>query len=360
MLKMPDSAGQTSEGLAGYISKNFSDQNEKAAAIFYWISNNIGYDPDKINNINIYQNSGDLVKEVLKTRKGVCMHYAELFCEVASKTGLKAYIVTGYTRQNGTVVYLPHAWCAVLIDSSWCLFDPTWGSGYIRDSKFVRKFNDFYFRTDPEKLIGSHMPFDPMWQLLDHPVTNKEFYEGKSQINKTGTAFNYNDSLKKYESQSPVERLIASNRRIEENGVVNRMISDMLQHNRNDIEYYQTKQTVDQYNLAVAEFNRGITKLNAFIDYRNRQFNPVKPDSEIRKMMEETEQALLSTLENLDRIKNPDPVNASSAAKLREATNEALGEVKEQNKFLDKYFRTGKLFRKTLFYTTTIKKVPAK
>ena len=37
--------------------------------------------------------------------------------------------------------------------------------------------DDDYFMMKPEKAIKSHMPFDPLWQFLNYPITSTEFYE---------------------------------------------------------------------------------------------------------------------------------------------------------------------------------------
>src|SRR5262249_15396535 len=150
-------------------------------------------------------------------------NYAALFNDICSKSGVKSFMVEGYTKQNGFTDYIPHAWCAALVDSSWFLFDPTWGSGYVRNGKFVPKIDNSYFKVRPAVLIKSHMPFDYLWQFLNYPVTSQEFYEGKIQQNKSKEFFSYPDSISVYEKQSSVERLEASAARIEKNGVKNSM-----------------------------------------------------------------------------------------------------------------------------------------
>ena len=181
-LQIPDSLTYSTSGIVGYINSNFSNQKDKSRAIFIWITKNIQYDIDNMFAINFYQNPKEIIDKVLSTRKGICMHYAELFNDLANKAGIKSFVISGYTKQNGFVDYIPHAWCAGLIDSTWFLFDPTWGSGYVQNARFVRQVNNFYYMTKPEQLIKTHMPFDPLWQFLNYPVTNQEFYESKFQI----------------------------------------------------------------------------------------------------------------------------------------------------------------------------------
>jgi transglutaminase/protease-like cytokinesis protein 3 len=236
--QIPDSVTSNASSIAEYLNSKFTLQKEKARAIFVWITSNIQYDIENVFAINFYQNSNEIVAEVLKSKKGVCMHFAELFNDIANKAGIRSFVIPGYTKQNGFVDYIPHAWCTALIDSTWCLVDPTWGSGYVQNAKFIKKMNNFYFLTNPELLIKSHIPFDLMWELLNYPITNQEFYEGKTQMVKSKRFFNFNDSIQNYIHESDIQKLISSSRRIENNGVKNSLIFDRLQHNKREIEYY--------------------------------------------------------------------------------------------------------------------------
>jgi hypothetical protein len=299
--------------------------------------------------INFYQNTNEIIANVLKTRKGICMSYAELFSDIANKVGIKTYVISGYTKQNGFVDYIPHAWCAALIDSAWFLFDPTWGSGYVQNGKFVKQINNYYYQAKPEQIIKSHMPFDPLWQFLNYPVTNQEFYEGKTQINNKKEFFNFKDTLQVFEKQSEIEQLIASSNRIEKNGVKNSLVFDRLQHNKREIEYYNNKKIVDSYNSAVNSFNKGIDLLNVFIDYRNKQFTPKKPDAEIKQMVDTVDGLFNQTRLQLNTLKSPDSNLATSIMQLNKSLNDATANLNDQKAFVDKYLNAGKLSRKTMF-----------
>lgn len=357
-LQIPDSMTNSPLGISSYISENFIKQSDKSRAIFIWIAKNIQYDIDNMFAINFYQNSHETIEKVLKSRKGICMHYAELFNEIANQVGIKSYVISGYTKQNGFVDYIPHAWCAGLIDSTWFLFDPTWGSGYIQNAKFVKQLNNYYFKTKPEQLIKSHIPFDPLWQFLNYPITNQEFYEGKFSLNKNKPFFSYPDTLSQYAQQSDIERLVSSSNRIEQNGVINSLIFDRLQHNKREIEYYNNKMLVEKYNSAVNSYNDGISQLNKFIDYRNKQFTPKKPDNEIKQMVDTAEYSLTNAQKKLKEIKNPDSNTATSIIQLLKSIDEAMMNLNEQKSFLDKYFSSGKMSRKSLFYKYTWMGIP--
>ncbi len=349
-IQIPDSLAQSTSGLASYINLNFSNPTDKSRAAFIWITKNIQYDVENMFAINFAQNTTEIIEKVMKTRKGICRHYAELFNDIANQIGIKSYVISGYTKQQGFVDYMPHAWCAGLIDSTWYLFDPTWGSGYLQNSKFIKKVNNYYFKTKPEQLVKSHMPFDPLWQFLNYPITNQEFYEGKFKIDKTKPLFNFMDTLSRYENESDIERLISSSNRIERNGVKNALIFDKLQDNKREIEYYYNKVVVETYNTAANTYNEGVNQLNRFFAYRNNQFKPQLPDSTIHQMMDTTEYSFNLSRQRLGEIKNPDANMLVAINQLNKAIDNAMINLNEQKVFLEKYFKTSKLFRKTLFY----------
>ncbi len=350
ILQIPDSMTLTSRGIASYVNQCFSRPEDKSRAIFCWITTHIRYDIENMYALNSSQDVAELTKKTLKTRRGICMNYAELFKDIATRVGIKTIVISGYTRHDGVVATIPHSWCAALIDSHWFLFDPTWGAGYVLNNKFVRQINNSYFRVEPEKLIKSHIPFDPLWQFLNYPITNQEFLDGKVAVKEESRYFNFVDTLIIYEKQSEFERIVSSGRRIAKNGVVNALIFDRIQHNKREIEYFEKTKAVGQYNDGVKFYNEGVNSLNQFINYRNRQFTPAKADSTIKQMLYSVSYSLDQSRENLAVIKNPDSELAASMTQLFQSIKEASASLEEQRIFLDKYFKTGKLFRKSLFF----------
>lgn len=353
-LQIPDSLTVTTEGIARYVSTNFSTDKEKVRAIFIWIATNIQYDIDNMFAMNFYEKKADKIAKALKTRKGICGNYAELFNDICLKTLLKSYVVEGYTKQNGFADYIPHAWCAVLVNNTWFMFDPTWGSGYINNNKFYKKINENYFQVLPSSLIKSHMPFDYLWQFLNYPVTNQEFYEGKTAQNKSKPFFNYIDSIQVNDKKNYMEQLIASARRIEENGVKNSLIFDRLRHIKLEIENYRNTASVNLYNTAATDYNEAINSFNEFIQYRNKQFTPQKTDIEIQDMIDQVNNKLLDARTKLNEIKYPDPNITSMIVQLNNSIDSATTPVKEQQDWLKIYFSKGKAGRKSMFYEKKI------
>ncbi|KAK3582812.1 hypothetical protein CHS0354_035750 [Potamilus streckersoni] len=86
----------------------------------------------------------------------------------------------GSTYEVGEKITGKHKaeWNAVLINEIWWLVDTFWGAcemvGKSRtDIKYY--FDEYYFLTDPEHLIFTHFPEVSEWQLLDKPISLKEF-----------------------------------------------------------------------------------------------------------------------------------------------------------------------------------------
>ena len=67
-------------------------------------------------------------------------------------------------------------------------------------------------------------------------------------------------------------------------------------------------------------------------------------------MVDLADKSLSSSREKLKEIKNPDSNTANSITQLNKSIDEAVLNLNEQKAFLEKYFKTGKLFRKSLFY----------
>ncbi len=348
-LQIPDSLTKTTDGIASYINSTFSNENDKARAIFIWVATNIQYDYENMFAINFYEKKEEKISKPLKTRKGICENYAYLFNDICLKSGIKSFVIEGYTKQNGFTDYIPHAWCSARIDSTYFIFDPTWGSGGVINGKFVKQINNYYFKALPSSIIKSHMPFDYLWQFLNYPITNQEFYDGKVQQNKSKPFFNYLDSIKEYEKLSKIEQLIASAGRTERNGVKNSMIFDRLAHIKMEIAHYNQERTVNSYNSAVSEYNDGINLLNDFIQYRNKQFNPAKTDKELQEMVDSPYLKLSEAKSKLNEIKGDTANVTMSLTSINKSIDDAIIHVNEQKDFVKQYLSKGKLGRKTMF-----------
>lgn len=346
----------TSEAIGNYIKANFESEQDRARAAYVWIANHIDYDADNMYAVNFYETDADRVKKVLATGKGICAHYAALYQDICRNAGLKSYIIDGYTKQGTTRADIPHAWCAVQIDNTWYLTDPTWGAGYLNGGKYQRKLNNEYFKVSPTIFIKTHMPFDYLWQFMNNPITPQEFYDGK--IAGKGEHFSYTDSIAAYDALDSVKQMEAVVRRIEKSGMSNSMIFDRYQHLKIAAEQMKQNRTVNLYNSAAASFNQAVGDFNDYINYYNKQFTPMKPDAELAEMLNMVDRKLKAARTNLADITDADGNLQSMIAQTNKSIDDMNKRLDEQQEWMKKYLAKGKLGRKTSFSKYTWMGVP--
>jgi len=350
---IPQNSSASTDAIAQYINSNFKTENEKIRAVFYWTASNISYDVKNMYAVTINENPQDRIAKTLKTKKGICGDYAAVFNEIATLVGVKSVVIEGYTKQNGKVATLSHAWCAAKIDKKWYLFDPTWGSGSLYNGKFVKKRNDYYFKTEPEKIISSHIPFDYLWQFLNYPITNKEFYESKIQVDKSKKYFDYQAEIDKYEKLSDGDKAFESAERIQKNGILNNLISEQYQYKKKEFSILTQNINIEKLNSITSDYNQAITLLNDFIYYRNKKFKPSLPDSEISKMIQTPKENLVKCQNDINSVGSVGSENTSSITSLKKNIYDALAQAEEYESFVKEYLSKSKMARKSMFTKVT-------
>lgn len=349
MSAIPAKAANSTEEIAKYINTNFKTENDKIRAVFYWTASNISYDVENMFAVNITETPQDRITKTLKTKKGICGDYAAIFSEIANLVGIKSVVVEGYTKQDGKVATLAHAWSAAKIENKWYLFDPTWGSGYVNNNKYTRKINNGHFKVAPSKMINSHMPFDYLWQFIDFPITNQEFITGKTQINKTKKNFDFETEITKYEALPKIDQFFESAQRIEKNGIKNQLISQAYTYAKMSWNTERENENGAKYNAIVNQYNEAINELNDFIYYRNNKFKPILSDDEIKSKIQNPIEKFKKCQEFLFRIGSMGSENAASVSALKKSVADALVQAETHLEFVNNYLSKSKLVRKTMF-----------
>ena len=349
MAVIPASSTTSTDAIAKYINSNFKTETDKIRAVFYWTASNISYDVANMFAVNFNETVQEQIARTLKTKKGVCIHYAVVFNELSQKTGIQSYIIDGYTKQNGKVGDLAHAWTAKKKKKKWYLFDPTWGSGYVNNGRFSKKINNYYFKADPTKIIASHIPFDYLWQFSNYPITNGEFYEGKIQINKNKKYFDFEKEIAKYNALSEADQLFASAERIEKNGLKNAMILERYEGKKQQLTYLRQNTNIEKLNAIVNEMNEAVVLLNDFIHYRNNKFKPAFSDDEISSMIEIPRAKLVKCQNDIYSVGAVGNKNASNVASIKSSIGAALAQAEEHSLFVKNYLSKSKIVRKTMF-----------
>lgn len=339
-LNIPDAQTHSTNTIADYISNNFKTEGERFRAIYTWVTANIKYSTDSMYIINWGADETTKVTAALRRRKGVCENYAAIFNDIALKVGLVCHVVTGYTRQTGNQHNSGHSWCAVLIDEKWLLCDPTWDEGFRNSPK--------YFMVAPTGFIDTHFPFDPIWQLLPYPVTSKEFNRGIGYHEKKSPPFNFVDSVDAFLKLDKYERDIATAIRLEKTGTESELQNNWLKYTRMKIAIVQGENDMELYNSAVADLNKATNFFNAFVQYRNSQFSPVKSQFEINGMLEPVGSSILSAWQKIGQIgKNNFQYDVGG---ISERLNVLSTKLQVQKAFLVRYLAGSMAEREQLFY----------
>lgn len=180
--------------LAIYLTKQFYEERSKARSIYTWIALNISYDQQSI--LSAPDESTQSAQRVWISRVAVCEGFANLYHEMCKAAGLESRIIKGYVKNFTDLDFrFPnHAWNSVKIDGKWQLLDATWASvnneGTLLananlQKSYARHKLDYFFLVSPKKMILTHLPEDPYWQLQSNYIDMETFRKGESYIKTT-------------------------------------------------------------------------------------------------------------------------------------------------------------------------------
>lgn len=341
---IPENNCTTVDALASYIKQKFSTDTARIRAIYVWITNHISYDVKRFRDRDKNpDNPPQTIADVLATRSAVCQGYSDLFVELCKGVGINAIVVSGYTKTQGRVNIISHAWAAAEVGDQWYLFDPTWGAGYVKDDYFTKRFNNSFYKVQPAKFISDHMPFDPLYQFLSYPLTNKEFIDGTPVANKT--LFNYKDTLAQHIRLSSAEQKAAELRRLETAGIP---IDILLKHQQFLKKIVLSSASKNVFDEGGQAYMAAMNLYKQYIDYKNKQFSAIK-DNELKQIMDSIEYDLkLSRSLLLQAVPKTD---AQRQARTNNVSNidRFWPQLNKEKQFVLQYLATAETSRKQLF-----------
>jgi hypothetical protein len=122
ILKIPQGNTSSTTTISDYINKNYATDSARIRAIYLWVTNNINYDVAKLLARNSAPpTSRQTVEEVFNTRSAVCQGYADLFIDLCTRAGIPNAFIGGYTKRNGLVSPLAHAWVGAQLKGEWIM-----------------------------------------------------------------------------------------------------------------------------------------------------------------------------------------------------------------------------------------------
>ena len=182
------------------LTDNLETDIDKTRAMYFWITENIEYDYKKFNKgkqvvkfkcktkndcqIKKQKFENKLIEKVLRKKKGVCSGYSALFDRMCDIAKINCLNIEGFVKTKsshvGSMGILDHAWNAVIIDNQTYYLDLTWASGFCESKKnrklknFIKRRNDFYWFTPPEKFSVDHFPKNPD-KILNFDLTKDQY-----------------------------------------------------------------------------------------------------------------------------------------------------------------------------------------
>ena len=218
------------ENLVEFLKQQFSDQKCLARSIYTWVALNISYDQKSV---VIPEKSEQSAVFVWMSRSAVCEGYANLFAEMCQAAGIESRVINGYVKEfaGGDLNFPNHAWNSVKINGKWELLDVTWASvnneGMMRSNPdmsrdYIFHKLDHFFMVNPNRMIFTHLPEDPLWQLHDNYIDLKAFLEGEKTIksvlrNSVSEIKDFELLIAEFEELDSLDKSIAFLERMERN-----------------------------------------------------------------------------------------------------------------------------------------------
>lgn len=336
-LQIPISNTYSSAAIAEYITSNFKTDRDKIEAAYSWVTANIRYDKDSMYNINWGPDASLKVSAALRRKKGVCENFAAVFTDILLKSNITSYVVNGYTIYSKA----GHSWSAVLLDKQWLLCDPTWDIGV---------GNTHYFLISPDEFIGTHIAFDPLWQLLPYPVMQNHFDNNKLSTQIQMSAWNINDSVAAFLKLDSLQQLEASALRMQQTALKINTLKTWQAYTKMKIAIVYGDKDKDLYNAAVADLNKASAIFNNFVQYRNKQFLPLKPTAELSSLLNEIPTLIKAANNKINSIGVKVENDQYDTGNLQLRLHNLSERTRDQQVFLNNYLETSVAERSKLFY----------
>lgn len=316
LLSGPILQGQEDiDRLAIKITKNSTSNIEKVESIYRWVTSNIKYDIRQLKDFNDFEYA-QKASTVYRKKLAVCQGYANLLSALLSESDIINYVIMGEARTDNDDSLQRHSWNAILIDNKWHLVDATWDAGYIRNRTFVRRQSTDFFLQDPADFIKTHLPDDPIWQLLPSPISMQEFLDKTYDI-QTESNLESQNILNAYLNLPLEKRKINSAKR-------------QIAYNPNS--------AIGYYDLGMSYFDQankyGLTYENLTDNYNSRaQWRTDK--TKLKDLLSSQEELLKQAFSNFDMLEQKSPTYRATAKKNKSIISSVLRNIKNEYRLIN-------------------------
>ena len=234
-------------------------------SVFRYIAETIKYDVALLDRPMEAVSRDELVDYVIRKKKGVCEHYSELLHRVLRHFGYTTYLVSGYTRRDGKLdTQLGHTWIVLYHQGEWSLLDVTWAAGYLQSGKFVARYDETWYKIPRQDLTRYHIPFDPLWQLTDTPISHEALKLQPASKPEVSSTTQFERTLQEELKMTPGQAAERQAARIRSAGAVNRLILKQLSYLDLLVKAGNAQSDVDRINQGVDLFNAAVKQFNAY------------------------------------------------------------------------------------------------
>lgn len=166
--------------LAQQLTAHLEGDSSKVRAIYVWVADNLSYDLNTVKKDLEY---------TVRSGRGVCWQYSDIFCKLCEHAGIPCQTVKGYAKTSlldlgRKRAKSRHAWNRVQVNGRWEAVDVTWASGYLdpKTKKFKRLVNGHWFLVNDSVFASTHNAADEYAVLEPLRVSDSAFIRKPLQI----------------------------------------------------------------------------------------------------------------------------------------------------------------------------------
>lgn len=305
---IPDEYTYSVDSLALYLECNCDTEEEKLKTLYIWMTHTFRYRMfEAFVAGNQREGEEKEIQVLLDKRTGVCRDFSLLFKYVAQAMDIPAFFVEGYTKDSqGYIQREAHAWNVAKVNGKWYNYDTTYGMGYARNNEFVSRPTMEQYMVPSSEFMKTHMPFDPIWQLDEHPMTYQAFDQpaehGKEVYQ---PLFNYNDSIIAYSKQNMYQQSLALQDRILHNGTANALVQYLLDVNGSNIKVHHHNVVYESYKESMKYYSQGWDEMKLFNRYKLANYRPKKNVLEVKAWLDSAQANYEKAKQVMVGVSNP-------------------------------------------------------
>ncbi len=336
---IPEPLTYSTDEISGWVNDRFETDEERVRAYFTWLASNITYDL-KDDRVTIAEDEMEaFISGTLVWRKGKCQAYAEVFHDLCKKSGIESHVVSGIVVPYPGEPFATHAWIAAFYDNKWRLNDPTYGAGYVIDGEFFSEFDDTFFGIDPNQIIKTHFPYDPIWQLLEQPFTLRHYFRDPDAAFPTAEKFYFADSIEIFFEQHNLERLLSERRRILQYGANHPLFVNYLERLDENIIYEQNLITFNSLNLCIEAYNNAVNIYNETCHNSNLNRIPIAKRERCLETLETLHHDLEDTGKTLSEIETQDEETWEKIVQLKQSILSIQQGIRQKTDMIERSMR---------------------